>query len=112
MTTVEELTGAEEVSWDLTDLYDGPDDPKLEEEASGAERDAAAFHERYHGRVASLGAEELAAAVAEVERIESAIDRAFSYAQLRFTTNMADPERGALVSKMRERAAAIETSLL
>ena len=112
MTTVEELTGAEEVAWDLSDLYDGPDDPKLEEEAAGAERDASVFHERYHGRIASLGAAELAAATAEVERIESAIDRAFTYAQLRFTTNMADPERGALVSKLRERAAAIETSLL
>ena len=34
MTTIEEITGAEEVAWDLSDLYDGPDDPKLEEEAA------------------------------------------------------------------------------
>ena len=40
MTTIEELTGAEEVAWDLSDLYASPDDPKLEEEAAGAERDA------------------------------------------------------------------------
>jgi len=112
MSTIAEVTGAEEVSWDLSDLYDGPDDPKLDEEATGAERDAAAFRERYHGRIAELGPEDLAAATAELERIESAIDRALSYAQLRFATNMADPERGALVSKLRERAAAIETNLL
>jgi len=112
MTTIEEVTGAEDVAWDLSDLYESPDDPKLEEEAAGAERDAAAFRERYHGKVATLTAAELAEATATLEEMESAIDRALSYAQLRFSTNMADPARGALVSKLRERAAAIETALL
>ncbi len=112
MTTIEELTGAEEVAWDLSDLYESPDDPKLEDEAAGAERDAIAFREQYHGKIVSLGAAELIEATAEVERIESAIDRALTFAHLRFSTNMADPERGALLSKLRERAAVIETSLL
>jgi len=112
MTTIEEATGAEEVAWDLSDLYESPDDPKLEEEAAGAERDATAFRERYHGTVATLTAAELAEATATLEEIESAIDRALTFAQLRFSTNMADPSRGALVSKLRERYAAIETSLL
>jgi oligoendopeptidase F len=112
MTTIEEVTGAEEVAWDLSDLYESPDDPKLDEEAARAERDAAAFRERYHGKVATLTAGELADATATLEEIESAIDRALSYAQLRFSTNMADPARGALVAKLRERYAAIETTLL
>jgi oligoendopeptidase F len=112
MTTTEELTGAEEVEWDLSDLYAGPDDPKIEEEAGSAERDATAFRERYHGKVGELDAGGLADATAELERIESAIDRALIYAHLRFATNMADPERGALLSRLQERAAAIETTLL
>ena len=112
MTTIEELTGAEEVEWDLGTCTQSPDDPKLEEEAAGAERDALAFHDRYHGTIASLGATELVEATAEAERIESAIDRALTYAHLRFTTDMADPERGALLSQLKERAAVIETSLL
>jgi oligoendopeptidase F len=110
--TIEETTGAEEVAWDLSDLYGGPDDPKLEEEAAGAGRDATAFHKRYHGTIATLSAAELVEATAEVERIESAIDRALTFAHLHFSTNMADPERGALLSKLKERAAAIETSML
>ena len=112
MTTIEERTGAEEVSWDLSDLYSGVDDPKLDEDAAGAARDAAAFRERYHGKVAGLSAAELADATAELERIESAFDRAITYAHLHFTTNMADPERGALLSKLKEQGAAIETDLL
>ena len=112
MATTEEQTGAEEIAWDLSDLYESPDDPKLEEEAAGAERDATAFRDRYHGKIASLNAVELAEATAEVERIESAIDRAHTFAYLRFSTNMADPSRGALLSRLREQGAAIETALL
>jgi oligoendopeptidase F len=112
MAVTEEITGAEEVAWDLSDLYAGPDDPRLDEDVAAAERDAAAFRDRYHGAVATMDAAALAAATAEVERIESVLNRAFTFAQLRFTTNMADPERGALVSRLREKAAAVETALL
>ena len=112
MTTIEQLTGAEEVGWDLSDLYESPDDPKLEEEIAGAERAATAFRERYYEGVAALAASDLADAIAQREEIESAVDRALTYAHLRFATNMADPTRGALVGKLTERAAAIETTLL
>ena len=51
-----ELTGAEEVAWDLGDLYEGPDDPRIESDITAAEADAAAFRERYHGKVGALDA--------------------------------------------------------
>ena len=51
-----ELTGAEEVAWDLGDLYEGPDDPRIESDITAAEADAAAFRERYHGKVGALEA--------------------------------------------------------
>jgi oligoendopeptidase F len=107
-----EITGAEEVAWDLSDLYESPDDPKLEEEVADAERSADAYRERYHGKVAGLDAAGLAEAVVERERIESEIDRALTFAHLRFATNMADPTRGQLVARLQERAAALETKLL
>ena len=62
--------------------------------------------------MAALGAAELAEAVAERERIESAIDRALTFAHLRFATNMADASRGALLAHLQERAAPLETKLL
>ncbi len=107
-----ELTGAEDVAWDLGDLYDGPDDPRIEADVAQAEVDAAAFHERYHGKVAALDAQALADAVAEHERIESSVVRPLTYAHLLFATNMADPTRGALVARLGEKAAALETQLL
>ncbi len=107
-----EVTGAEEVAWDLTDLFDGIDDPRIDDVVAQAETDAAAFRERYHGKVAGLDAEALAGAVAEHERIESSVVRALTYAHLVFATNMADPARGALVARLGEKAAALETQLL
>jgi len=110
--TTTELTGAEDVAWNLADLYDGGDDPRLEEDVREAEEAAAAFRERYHGKVVELDAAELAEAVDELERIESAVTRAFYYAHLWFATDMADAPRGALVARLTEQAAALDTQLL
>ncbi|HEY9458568.1 MAG TPA: M3 family oligoendopeptidase [Gaiella sp.] len=107
-----ELTGAEDVAWDLTDLFAGVDDPRIDEEVAQAEADAAAFRERYHGAVAGLDAAALAEAVAEFERIESTLVRPLTFAHLNFATNMADPARGALVARLGEKAAALDTQLL
>ncbi len=107
-----ELTGAEDVAWDLGDLYAGVEDPKIESDVAQAEQDAAAFRERYHGTVAALDAAALAEAVAEWERIESALVRPLTFAHLVFATNMADPARGALVARLGEKAAALDTQLL
>lgn len=111
MTTIES-TGAEDVAWDLSDLYGGLDDPGLETDLGQAETDADAFRSRYHGRVAELDAGELADAIAEAERIESSVTRLAYFAHLLFATNMADPARGALVARMQERSAILDTKLL
>jgi len=107
-----ELTGAEEVAWDLGDLYEEPDDPRIESDITAAETDAAAFRERYHGKVGALDSAALAEAVEEHERVEAAVVRPLTYAHLLFATNMADPARGALVARLQEKAAALETQLL
>ena len=100
-----EVTGAEEVAWDLSDLFEGIDDPHIDEVVAQAEVDAAAFRERYHGKVAGLDPASLAEAVAEHERIEAAVVRPLTYAHLVFATNMADSARGALVARLGEKAA-------
>jgi oligoendopeptidase F len=111
MTTIEQ-TGAEEVAWDLSDLYDGGDDPRLEADVQEADEAAAAFRERYYGKVAELSAAELREAIETRERIESTVTRAIYYAHLWFSTDMADPARGALVARVTEQGAALDTQLL
>jgi len=110
--TTTELTGAEDVAWDLSDLYENGDDPRLDADVQEAEEAAAAFRDRYYGKVAGLTAAELADAVGERERIESILTRAIYFAHLSFATDMADPPRGALVARLTEAGAALDTQLL
>ena len=88
--TTTELTGAEEVAWDLSDLYDGGDDPRIAQDVEQTEAAAAAFRERYYGRVAELSAGELREAIEERERIESIFTRAIYYAHLWYSTDQND----------------------
>ena len=106
------LTGAEHVEWNLDDLFDGPDDPRIESELDEATAAAQAFRERYRGRLGELSAAELNDAVAELERIESASTRIETFARLRQAADSSDQARGALVQKVRERNTQIETELL
>ena len=111
MTAIEQ-TGAEDVAWDLSDLYASGDDPRIEADFAEAAAAATAFRDRYYGTVASLSAADLAAAIDERERLESIATRALYYAHLRFSTDMVDPVRGALRAKLDEKAAVLETQLL
>jgi oligoendopeptidase F len=111
MTTIER-TGAEDVAWDLSDLYASGDDPRIEKDVAEAEAAAAGFRNRYYGAVATLTAAQLADAIEERQRIEAIATRAGYFAHLSFSTNMADPVRGALVAKLGEKGAALETQLL
>lgn len=111
MTTIEQ-TGAEGIAWDLSDLYAAVDDPRIESDFAEAETAATTFRDRYYGNVARLSAAELADALAELERIEAIATRALYFAHLEFSTNMADNARGALVAKLGEKGAGLETRLL
>ena len=106
------LTGAEAVAWELGDLYAGPDDPRLATDISQALADAGAFRERYRGHVADLDAPGLAEAVAGLERIQSVFVRAESFAFLLFSTDTADPARGALLQRVEEQSTALSTEVL
>jgi oligoendopeptidase F len=106
------VTGAESVEWELSDLYEGPDDPRWQSDLDVALADATAFRERYHGNVAKLDAAELAAAVAELERIRSVVARAAIFARLRYAADASDQSRGAQMQRAQEAATAAETTLL
>jgi oligoendopeptidase F len=93
-------TGAEHVRWDLRDLY--PDEVALKQDLTQALTQAEAFYARYHGTIASLDAEALAAALRQYEAILDRLGRAYTYAYLNWATQTEDPARGALLQQVRE----------
>jgi oligoendopeptidase F len=104
--------GAGLPSWDLSDLYAGPEDAALAGDLKRAEADAVAFQEKFSGKLAALSGDALAAAIAEYERIEEILGRIMSYAQLRFSGDAKDPENGRFYGTMQEKVTAISSHLV
>jgi oligoendopeptidase F len=104
-----ELLAAE---WDLDPLVAGRGGDGVVEMLEEARRRATEFAERYAGHVAELDADGLERAMRELAELEDLVGRGGSYASLRFSTDTADPERGALLQRLQEGATEIETKLI
>jgi oligoendopeptidase F len=98
--------------WDLSDLYPGRDSAELKRDLERSEREAAAFRERYEGKLAGLGGAALGAAIAAYERLQDTLGRIMSYASLIYAGDMSDAENGRFFQNMQERVNAISTVLL
>ena len=98
--------------WDLSDLYPGQDSPELENDLKEVGAKAEAFSGRYAGKVAALSGSELAAAVAEYERLQETLGRVMSYAQLVYSSDMNEPRNGRFYQSMQETATAVSSRLL
>jgi oligoendopeptidase F len=105
---------AEGVAWNLDPLLDsaGPGAAGVDALLDDAKRRADAFAEEHAGKLAELDGAGLAAAMRDLATLQDLVGRAFSYAMLNFATATADPERGALLQRVQERATQIETALI
>jgi oligoendopeptidase F len=101
-----------ETEWDLAPLVDGDADAGADRELDEARERASAFASAYKDKLAELDGSGLRGAMDELAVIHELVGRAGSYASLRFSTDTADPTRGALLQKVQERATEIETLLL
>jgi len=106
-----------ETEWDLAPLLDGrltegDDRAAAQSMLDEARERAGKFAETYAGKVAELDADRLESAMRELEAVNELIGRVGSYASLRFSTDTADPARGALLQLVQERDTEIETLLL
>src|SRR3954471_8508895 len=98
--------------WDLDPLVNGRGADGVRELLDESDGMASSFAERYQGKVAELDSDELVECMRAAEKLYETVDRAASYAYLRFSTDTADPERGALLQLVQERGTAIETKVL
>ncbi|WP_309708184.1 M3 family oligoendopeptidase [Armatimonas sp.] len=92
-------------SWNLTDLFQSPDDPRLLDTLTLVSGQAIDFATHYQGKIATLTAAALAEALATYERLHQEGSKPATYAGLRFAADTA-PENGAQVQKLREKTTA------
>lgn len=103
-----------DVTWDLSDLYLGVADPRLDTDLQSIQQCAETFEQTYRGQIAreDLTADGLAQALQQYEELQRREARPGTFAQLHFTTCTTDPERGALLQKVREAGSRVATHLL
>jgi len=99
-------------TWDLSDLYDAPDSPRIEADLAAAEAEARAFAQAHAGRLAELTGGALAAALSTYEAIDERLGRIMSYAQLLFSADSTDAQAGRFYQSMMERCTDISAHIL
>ena len=92
-------------SWNLQDLFDSPEDPKLAESLTRTTASACAFAQCYQGNIAALSPQALAEALADFEQLQQEAGKPLAYASLLFAADTA-PANGAFVQKIREQTTA------
>ena len=75
MAEATKTTGAEDVRWNLTDLYASADDPKIEANLSRELERAREFEKRYKGKIASLDPKSFATMMDELSEYEESASR-------------------------------------
>ena len=110
--TTTTATGAEQVTWDLSDLYAGPDDPEIESDRNESTTAAQRFAQQHRGHVSELDAGGLFEALRELERLEALRLKLRAYAYLNFSEDTEDAARGAFMQGIEEWNASLETELL
>ncbi len=107
-----EIIGAETVRWDLSDLYNGLDDPRYQQDRDRALALAEKFSTNWRGRIAGLTPAEFAKALGQYSEIIEIMSRLGSFAYLSWTTNTEDPELGKAVQETNELSSELSQKLV
>ncbi|HEU4741182.1 MAG TPA: M3 family oligoendopeptidase [Meiothermus sp.] len=89
-----------DLTWDLSDLYASPTDPRLTHDLETAKTEARAFQERYAGKMARLSPAELEAAMRTYEAIYEQAYKPLMFANLAFATDT----QNDLIKKVQDQA--------
>jgi len=99
-------SGAEGIRWDLSDLYSGLKDKKIQRDINDLFKKSEAFEKKYRGKINStkLTPRVLQNAVQELEYISEKIGKLLSFAYLVFAGDTGNPENGAFLQMIQEKS--------
>ena len=99
-------SGAEGIRWDLSDLYSGLKDKKIQRDINDLFKKSEEFEKKYRGKINStkLTPRVLQNAVQELEYISEKIGKLLSFAYLVFAEDTGNPENGAFLQMIQEKS--------
>jgi len=110
--TIEKQTGAENIRWDLSDLFSAIDDAQIQKTLSWTIAEAKNFVKTYKGRITTLTSAELLAAFQKMEALLSGLYRLSQYSTLLYAVDTTNDRIKAFEMKVREESTQIGNLLL
>ena len=87
---------AQQITWNLTELFKDISDPKIEQAIAEATQSADKFEKAYRGKIGSLSAEGLLGCLRDVEAFEAKFSDIALFSSLSFAADMTQPQAQAL----------------
>jgi oligoendopeptidase F len=106
------LTGAETVTWDLSDLYASPSDRGIDEVLASVVQKSDSFYKAWKGRLSSLNASELAGVYKELEELLTPLYKVSQYASLLQSEDVNNEDVKQLVSRVDDISAQVQNNIL
>lgn len=110
--TEKKVTGAENIHWDLSDLYASSSDPQLAKDKVAVLKEADAFAAKYKGRIAGLSVNEFKEMLQEYEALQDKGGKIGSFAYLQWSTDTGNTDYGKLVQEANELGSEINQRLV
>ncbi|MBD3615163.1 MAG: M3 family oligoendopeptidase [Gracilimonas sp.] len=111
-TSAKKQTGAENINWDLSDLYSSNNDPQLSKDKKKVLEEAQAFADKYRGKVSKLDAKAFKEMLDEYEGILDLSGKIGSFAYLQWSTDTGNTDYGKLVAETNELSSEISQKLV
>ena len=102
---------AQQVTWDLTELFPSITDPKINQAISEATAVANEFEKTYRGKITSLSPDGLLRCLQDVEALDTKISDISLFSSLSFAADMTLPQTQALNDRVNKLEAAIGKQL-
>jgi len=102
---------AQQIKWNLTELFRDISDPKIEQAISEATAGADQFERKYRGKIGGLSAEGLLQCLREVEAFEAKFSDIALFSSLSFASDMTQPQAQALNDRVDKLSANIGKQL-
>lgn len=110
--TEKKVTGAENIHWDLSDLYASSSDPQLAKDKVAVLKEADAFAAKYKGRIGGLSVNEFKEMLQEYEALQDKGGKIGSFAYLQWSTDTGNTDYGKLVQEANELGSEINQRLV
>lgn len=111
MSTIAPVTAAG-ITWDLSALFAGMDDPKVAATWKTVHERADKFASQYRGNLNNLTPDQLAEALATYEDISNEASKPITFAHLLFAGDTSDPKIGAFMQEQTEKSSELSIKLM